>query len=344
MKIKMIEADDGERDRRESPEALHEELRQRILSLPGVSERPNAGIHEDAFLVGRTMFMHIHGHGHCDIRLSKADQERLLAEGKASPHRWAPSAGYVTFIVNDESDLEPAMELITTSHRYFVGKNDALREEIHAGNGHQDYEKRTLRLFVIGATGRTGSEIVRQALANGHHVTAFARSPEKIVLRSERLAVLNGDALNEDRLAEAMQGHDAVLSTLGPRKVFERSTMMRDGALATTRAMKRAGVKRLVLLSAAAHFPGLPNRIASLILRNHMRDSLAMEAIVKDSGLDWTLARPPRLTHEDSVTYRSREGAAPRMAFTLSRKAVAAFMLDSIEQQKHIRKIVGIAK
>ncbi len=50
---------------------LHQELRQRILDLPGVTERPNAGIHEDAFFVGRTMFMHIHGHGHCDIRLAK---------------------------------------------------------------------------------------------------------------------------------------------------------------------------------------------------------------------------------------------------------------------------------
>jgi|SRR5436309_10452503 len=54
-----------------SPDELHHELRQRILKLPGVTEQSNAGVHEDAFFVGRTMFMHIHGHGHCDIRLSK---------------------------------------------------------------------------------------------------------------------------------------------------------------------------------------------------------------------------------------------------------------------------------
>jgi hypothetical protein len=50
--------------------------------------------------------------------------------------------------------------------------------------------------------------------------------------------------------------------------------------------MNRSGVKRLVVLSAAAHFPGILNRIASFIMRNHMRDSLAMEAIVQASGLD----------------------------------------------------------
>jgi len=85
-----------------SQEELYQELRQRILSLSGVTERPNAGIHEDAFFVQGKMFMHIHGHGHCDIRLAKADQERILAEGKARPNRWAPEQGYVTFRARDE--------------------------------------------------------------------------------------------------------------------------------------------------------------------------------------------------------------------------------------------------
>ena len=100
---------------------IHEELRHRILALPGVTERPNAGIHEDAFFVGRTMFMHIHGPGHCDIRLAKADQERVLANRQARPHRWAPEAGYVAFMVNAEADLEPVMELIRISHAHFGG-------------------------------------------------------------------------------------------------------------------------------------------------------------------------------------------------------------------------------
>src|SRR5213595_4253995 len=115
---------------------LQQELRQRILNLPDVTERQNAGIHEDAFFVGGKMFMHIHGHGHCDIRLSKGDQERVLAEGKAGPHRWAPEAGYVTLIVNDEGDLEPAMDLIRMSHHHFAGKQSVLRTE------HQEDQQR----------------------------------------------------------------------------------------------------------------------------------------------------------------------------------------------------------
>jgi putative NADH-flavin reductase len=201
-----------------------------------------------------------------------------------------------------------------------------------------------VKLFVIGASGRTGQEIVQQALARDHHVTAFVRSPESLTLQNERLTVLKGNAMDENQLFRAVQNHDAVVSTLGPREVFKPSSMLHDSAVATTRAMNRAAVKRLVVLSAAAHFPGLLNRIARFIMRNHMRDSLAMEAIVQATGLDWTIARPPRLTQEDYATYRSRENAAARMGFSVSRNAVAAFMLEAIEEKKHFHQIVGIAK
>jgi len=201
-----------------------------------------------------------------------------------------------------------------------------------------------MKLFVIGATGRTGREIVQQALDRGHEVTAFVRSPEGIGVKNERLTVLKGNAMDENQLFQTMQNQDAVISTLGPHEVFKPSSLLHDSALATTRAMNRSGVKRLIVLSAAAHFPGIPNRIASFIMRTHMRDSLAMEEIVQGSGLDWTIARPPRLTQEEYTTYRSREGAAPKMGFSLARKAVAAFMLDAIEHNKHFHKIVGIAK
>src|SRR5438132_5346224 len=103
-----------------TPAELNQELRQGILGLSGVTERPHAGIHQDAFFVRGKMFMHIHRHGHCDIRLAKTDQKRILAEGKARPHRWAAEQGYVTFLAREEKDLAPAMELIRMSHDHFA--------------------------------------------------------------------------------------------------------------------------------------------------------------------------------------------------------------------------------
>lgn len=88
-----------------------------------MTEHQDAGIHEDAFFVGRSMFMHIHGYGHCDIRLPKDLQQQVLKEGTARPHRWAPHAGYVTFTVRNEEDLEPAMKLIQSSYDMFATRS-----------------------------------------------------------------------------------------------------------------------------------------------------------------------------------------------------------------------------
>lgn len=201
-----------------------------------------------------------------------------------------------------------------------------------------------MKLFVIGATGRTGREIIHQALEKGHQVTAFVRSPEKISEKNQNLKILKGNSTDENQLVEALRNHDAVISALGPTEPFKPSSLLHDSAVATTHAMNKAGVKRLVVLSAAAHFPGFFNRIARYFLRNHMRDSHEMEEIVQESGLEWTIARPPRLTQKEDLSYRSREDAPPKLGFVVARKAVASFMLDSIEKNKHLRKVVGIAK
>jgi putative NADH-flavin reductase len=204
--------------------------------------------------------------------------------------------------------------------------------------------KIVMKLLVIGATGRTGVEIIHQALARNHQVTAFVRSPELILIKNSGLTCLQGNVVDADQIALAAQNHDAILSALGSRAGFGPTSILRDAALATTQAMNRLGMRRLLVVSAAALFPGLPNRIVRLILKNQMQDSLAMEAIVQSSGLDWTITRPPRLTQGEATAYRSLEGAAPKMGFKLSRRSVAAFMLDAVEQKKHFQKIVGIAQ
>jgi putative NADH-flavin reductase len=88
-----------------------------------------------------------------------------------------------------------------------------------------------MKLFVIGVTGPTGREIVEHALTRGHRVTAFVRSPEGIKFKNERLAVIEGNAMDENELVNATQNHDAVVSTLGPRQVFKPSSMLHDSAM-----------------------------------------------------------------------------------------------------------------
>ena len=109
-----------------------------------------------------------------------------------------------------------------------------------------------MRVFILGANGHTGTQLIDLALARAHEVTAFVRSPEKVTRRHPLLHLVRGDPQSVDALAAALPGHDVVLSALGvrPPQAFRPHTLVEDCAASTVAAMTRAGVKRLVLVSA----------------------------------------------------------------------------------------------
>jgi putative NADH-flavin reductase len=112
------------------------------------------------------------------------------------------------------------------------------------------------------------------------------------------------------------------------------------------RAMAQAGVSRLLLVSAAFLFRAavLPAVVGWLFFRGAMRDSEAMERVVRASALGWTIVRPPRLTDGPaSGRYRVKVGHLPPFGFTASRASVADFMLHEAAWGDHVRQIVGIA-
>ncbi len=211
----------------------------------------------------------------------------------------------------------------------------------------EDLERFKTKLFVLGATGGIGRELVEQARQRGHLVTAFVRSPEKLDPLRDGVTVLRGDPRNADELRAALPGHDAVLSALGPPGLGP-TTLVSDCARSTVTAMQATGVRRLLVVGVAVLFEndGILNAIGRrTFLRNVARDSADMERIVSASGLDWTIARPPRLTN-GSLTraYGVADGRMPPTArFTISRADVADFLLDELEHPAHVRRIVGVA-
>ncbi len=204
-----------------------------------------------------------------------------------------------------------------------------------------------MKLFILGANGHTGTQIIDLALSRAHTVTAFVRSPEKLKRQHPLLEIVRGDPRNEDELAFALPGHDAVLSALGvrPPRAFRPHTLVQECAASTTAAMTRVGVKRLVLVSAAVLFPerGLIFAFFRRLLAQVMRDLGKAEEIVQATSLDWTIARPPRLTDGSGESYRTKRDALPSNGFSMSFRAVAAFMLDATEHRTHIHEVIGLA-
>ena len=205
-----------------------------------------------------------------------------------------------------------------------------------------------MKLFVVGATGHTGAQAIDLALARSHQVTAFVRSPHKVLRRDPRLNVVQGDPHSIEQLSKALPGHDAVLSALGvrPPQAFRAHTLVEDCAATTVAAMANTGVNRLVLVSAAVLFPQKGPFFAFFrtLLKHIARDLKAAEDIVQHTSFDWTIARPPRLTNSSDAAYRALQDGLPAKGLSMSFRAVAAFMLDAVEQGTFSRQVVGLAR
>jgi len=203
-----------------------------------------------------------------------------------------------------------------------------------------------VKLAVFGASGRTGKPLVDQALAQGHEVRALARDPAKLHTPRERLLVLHGDVLNATDVAETIGGCDAVLSVLGQTKgsPIDLQTVATRHIVA---AMKTHGVTRIISLTGAGvrdpnDKPKPVDRVFGLLLatfaRNVIRDADAHAEVLRQSGLEWTLVRGPRLT-EGPHTGLYKVGYVGKDSGTqASRADVADFMLRQVKDATWVRK------
>jgi len=220
-----------------------------------------------------------------------------------------------------------------------------------------------MKLTIFAATGGIGRQVLDQALAAGHDVTAVVRNPKKLS-REVRVVVADLAAPDPAALESAVKGADAVLSGLGPRSASEAG-IAAPGTQAIVQAMKATGVRRIVVVSAAPigtvaspgrpkppeHDPGdgffMRNLLGPLIkaaLRKHFADLALMEDVLRDSGLDWTAVRPPRLTDKPVTgAYRTAYGQNLRRGLFVSRADVAHLMLRVLEQSESVKQAIGIA-
>lgn len=207
-----------------------------------------------------------------------------------------------------------------------------------------------MKLLVLGATGGIGLEIIRQAVARHHSVTAFVRSPDRLAAFQDRIEIGRGDLLNASELERAVQGKDAILSAFGPRVPVMKAdaNLLRDFACALTSAMQKVSVRRLVIVSTAFLFKDsiVPPAylVGRLFFPGIVLDATAMELTIIESGLNWTIVRPPQLNDKPrSGNYRVREGHLPRFGFHVSRADVADLLIKTAEDHAYVGKVLGMS-
>ncbi len=200
-----------------------------------------------------------------------------------------------------------------------------------------------MNLLVLGATGRTGRLVVEQALAAGHTVTALVRSPGKLTTRNSNLRVVTGEATDASAISRALEGADAVISTLGGK-----GSVIADSTQAIVAAAHEAGVRRVVLLSSffveRDRLDAVSRLLTGVAMGAMIKDKSAGELVLRGSDLEWTIVYASVLSDGPATGSVAvlPERAKRSMSQRISRADVAAWMLQAATSPQHSRRSVGI--
>ena len=204
-----------------------------------------------------------------------------------------------------------------------------------------------MRLLLLGATGRTGRELLLQALLHGHRLTALARDPGRLAVHDESIHAIAGSATDPAAINAALEGQEAVLCTLGPRSpnALLAFDLMQATVEALVPAMQAQRVGRIVMLSAlgagqsSGQAPAPFRLMFRTLFRQVGKDKAIAEARLEDSELDWTIVYPPSLTNGPRTsTYRHGQTMTLRGMPRISRADIAEFMLAQLTDPGYIRK------
>jgi uncharacterized protein YbjT (DUF2867 family) len=162
------------------------------------------------------------------------------------------------------------------------------------------------RIALFGATGGTGREFLRQALADGHEVTALIRGDAgRLGVEHPSLTVLVGDARNADDVDATINGQEVVFATLGLSahgSHDEVVTVCTDALEHIIVSMDRHGIRRLVSMSTHGVNETDGTQYAKDLwdyVGERLRDKVTMEQVIRASDLDWTIVRAPLIKQDE---------------------------------------------
>jgi putative NADH-flavin reductase len=205
-----------------------------------------------------------------------------------------------------------------------------------------------MNLLVFGATGGTGRELIKQALEQGHVVTAFVRNPDKLDIQHSNLKIAKGDVTDGAAVEQAVNGQDAVFSSLGSSSLKKNPGLV-DGVRSIVQAMEKHGVRRFVYQSSLGVGESrkqvsflVRSIVIPLVLRNAIADHTDKEQAIKQSSLDWVIVRPAGLT-DGPHTGNYRHGESIQFGAKISRADVADFMLKQASDNAYLHKTPGVS-
>lgn len=194
------------------------------------------------------------------------------------------------------------------------------------------------KIVVFGASARTGRQVVPQAIARGHVVTAFVRDASKQWF-PDAVVVHQGDPSDGGSVEAALTGADAVISVIGPI-AGETESEISEATRTIVGVMERTGPHRLVVAANNTVFSEreVTGEYAN-VAAEHRRDL----AILQGSALAWTMVAAPLLSDDPGTGSYDAVIDARAPGRSISRADFAAALLDALTLDDWIRHAVGVA-
>lgn len=208
-----------------------------------------------------------------------------------------------------------------------------------------------MKIFIVGGTGKTGKELIKQGLERGHSITALVRNPDQLKINKPDLKIIKGNVLIPDSFEKSIHGHDAVLSALGHKRFIIPTSILSKGTKNVINAMKEHNIKRFICITSLgvndSRFKlGLYYTLFTIpiILLFYFLDKAKQEKLIMNSDLNWTIIRPGQLTNGKKRTKYKHGLSVGSYILTkmISRASVAHFMLNQLEDNTYLRKAAGI--
>jgi putative NADH-flavin reductase len=205
-----------------------------------------------------------------------------------------------------------------------------------------------MKIAILGASGMTGTQLIEQALAADHTVIGLARSPEKIISADPRVIKRKADAFDEASVIAALEGADAVITTVGKRDLRDKRVNLSTAAHAGVIAgMRKHNIKRLLVISStgAARIKrkGIQRNIYLFLRRKYYRDMYEMELQVMGSGLDVTVLRAPYLVDGPCTgKYRTVENEDYPVGINITRSNLAHFLINELKDNAWVNRVVAV--
>lgn len=206
-----------------------------------------------------------------------------------------------------------------------------------------------MKVIIFGATGGIGKHAVKHALDKGYEVVAYVRNPNKVEIKDERLQVIKGELNEYEKIRSAMQGCDAVISTIGVPMKFKYETMHSLQAHENiVKAMHEVGVTRIIdWATPSIHFKDdvksmitvVPGVMASILFKKSKEELIKISEVITNSDLEWTIVRFMAPKNTDFTGNVKVGFGDTKMSFNISRSDIAKFMVDQVDATEYVNSM-----